>query len=344
MSGYPGDSVPVSPRPEPQREHQTSVYASKVPDDHPGVSMMVTAPPGDVYTPKRFTDDELYTAVKRLVNTHRKPRSDQLQQMITYVNRELPVAARAKQYPKATELEQASKLLYQYTQEQSEYAREQRKHQQMEQKLKRSEEKLRNANDNWNPRIQSVEREHAEKIQELEQLHQAEQRQFENDWSDPEYLIVFHKPSSTLLHFRDMEKAMGLAKDFSGAESAGKKAKLLEEQETANQRERAVAAMKAQYQNMMDRHARDRTCLLMKQREQLELLQRTRDRELLPYQHQIAKFKADLKENRDREAIDFAKRRPTRCIRNPSTLHSVKKREMLDFGGVNMKRPLSARN
>jgi hypothetical protein len=312
-------------------------------DAHTAESVMLTEPPGTIYTPKRYTDEALYAGVKTLLKSNRKPPTDRIAQMSAYVNRELPNAIHQKQYAKAAELEQASKLLFQFTAANSEYNRGQKKRQAILARLDASKQQLREVRAVWDAKIKEAQDSHAQKLCELEDLHKAEKEQFDEDWRDPDYLFPFHKPSGLLLQLRDAERMMGLGKDFAGAEVAAQKAKALELEEVESQRAKARFAMKKQFDTMKERHQKEMDCLVMRQTNEIKEIERAKLKELHPYEIQIAVCQTELKENKDKEAINFARKWPTRVLHNDVTIHTLKPRQMLDIGGIQMGQCASAR-
>ena len=111
----------------------------------------------------------------------------------------------------------------------------------------------------------------------------------------------------------------------------------MEKKETEENRAKAIAAMKVQFENMEERHDREMTCLLMKERKAIETIQRDKARAMQPYQIQIAKNEEELAARpKDKSAVECADSLPTRPLRAPGTIHDEKKHEMLKIGGLDV--------
>jgi hypothetical protein len=120
---------------------------------------------------------------------------------------------------------------------------------------------LKETDGEWQNKIGDFRNRHENRAAGLEKAHQAEVEEFEKQWGDSDYLLAFKKPSPKLLLLRTTEKKLAIQKDFERAKRVKVEADRLEKDEAVQAQERAIAAMKMEYTNMVARHDREIGCL-----------------------------------------------------------------------------------
>jgi hypothetical protein len=151
-------------------------------------------------------------------------------------------------------------------------------------------ESLRETEREWDGRIGGWAGRRRDRAGEVEQEHVKEICEFEQHWADPEYLVVFRKPSPKLLLLRVTEKRLALLQQFERAKGIKAEADRLERDEAEEAQKRAVAAMKMEYANMEARHERELAAVHGFTEMVRERFEKNRDRVIQPLQMLITRF------------------------------------------------------
>ena len=114
----------------------------------------------------------------------------------------------------------------------------------------------------------------------LESEHQREIQNFEAEWSSPEAMQQYTKPSAQLLHLRRTQRQLALAHDFTQAKHVKSIAEELEAKETKEARERAAEAMKASYMQLMAKQQKEKDCLILNSERKAQLLETEYQKEM----------------------------------------------------------------
>jgi hypothetical protein len=302
---------------------------------------MVTAATTNIYTPQTYSDDELLAAMKKMLARNQSPPQPMLHPMLKFVQNELPTAIAARRYRDASDFERATRLLHQFIDGSNEYNRIKSKRDRVLAKIAGARQSLVQTIELWDQKLKEAEAAQVRHVQELKQSQQRESAEFESDWSDPDFLLEFRKPSSLLLQLRDREHALALAKSFAEAEEIGRRADQLEREELAKQNERATVAMKAHYQHLLERHSKEMSCVEMKDNEEIECMKREKQRAMQPFQLKIAKLEVSIPPQKS--VMDCVKTRPTRTIHTPKSIHDARQVQILPVVAVPVKGIASAR-
>jgi hypothetical protein len=186
--------------------------------------LLVTAATKNIYTPQTYSDDELIQAMKTLISSNKPPPDSVIRPLTKYVHSELPAAVAAGRYRDAEDLERASQLLYQFTHATSEFTRRKAARDKQLHKLESSRNALQETAAVWDRKIREAETAAARHLEDVRAAHFRESEAFEADWSDPDFLLAFRKPSHVLLQLREIERVQGLTKAFADAENTRKRA------------------------------------------------------------------------------------------------------------------------
>jgi hypothetical protein len=126
----------------------------------------------------------------------------------------------------------------------------------LESRLQRAKTALREAQLRFAERVKRLDDELRERELEMRERHDAEIRQFQDDWADPKFFHKWNKPSSQLLLVRMTEKNLALTGDFAGAKQMKRHGARLERLETNEAQGRAKEAMEVEFQQLIDRHTK----------------------------------------------------------------------------------------
>lgn len=137
-----------------------------------------------------------------------------------------------------------------------------------------------------------------QRLNALDEIHQAEMRQFEEKWNNEDFLRRFSKPSSSLLQLKAVERSMVIAKMFDEAKVVKSRAEQLEKQETRNQQNRAEQEMKVERTRLLERQKKEKQGLKEKCDNLLNIAKRNMEKEESPYKARISRLEnivAELK-------------------------------------------------
>lgn len=308
-------------------------------------AVMLTEATSNLYEPIAPSNEEIQEAIQKMLKSKKSPKTELWEPMQAYINTRLPMAVDEQKYKEAKDLENASKLLMQFMDPKSGYFRECQKRADEDEKYKQTKRRLRQVMKEWDAALKLQEEQKAARIKELENRQKQECAEFQNEWSNPEYIIPFQKPSAALIQLKDRQKSFAKAKLFDQAEDARKRAAALEKREVAAGRMKAIAAMKLQFENMQERHDKEMECLMIKERKEIEKVQHDREVAIRPIQIQIAKMEDEIeyrRKNRIRPS-DYARQVQTRPIRTKKSFKDEEEKEMLNLGGLNAEKLVKAR-
>lgn len=137
-----------------------------------------------------------------------------------------------------------------------------------------------------------------QRIVSLQEIHEAEMRQFEEKWNNEDFLRRFSKPSSSLLQLKAVERSMVIAKMFDEAKVVKSRAEQLEKVETKQKQNRAEEEMKVDRKRFLDRQKKEMTSLREKCDNLLIIAKKNMEKEESPYKARISRLEnivAELK-------------------------------------------------
>jgi hypothetical protein len=238
-------------------------------------------------------------------------------------------------------------LLWQLTNPSNRIIRGQKRQNIAKTKLESIKEVVKETQAQWDQRKTEIEEEKKKRIESLSAIHKLERESFEKDWANPDFLLPFHKPSAQLLQLRDLEYAYAMRKDFDRAEMIAKRVQQMEEEEVKLQKDRAIASMRKAFENLQERHEKELSCLLMKERKWAEKIDRDFERKLRPLQIQAEKYEGEVSQLE--KDVKTARRHPEvmtpRVMRSPgkrnkgvSSTSTLRSKVMLPVEGLDVRR------
>jgi hypothetical protein len=132
----------------------------------------------------------------------------------------------------------------------------------------------------WEMRIADFRREADDALGRMAARHEMERRDFQSEWSRPEALVPFSKPSPTLLQLRKMQKTLALTHDYAGAKQIKEECQRLTREESAAGGQRATEAMRSAFLQLRERQQREVECFDEHGRQHIASLEAQRDAEL----------------------------------------------------------------
>lgn len=130
----------------------------------------------------------------------------------------------------------------------------------------------------------------------LDEIHIAEQKQFEDKWNNEDFLRRFSKPSSSLLQLKAVERSMAIAKMFDEAKVVKSRAEQLEKVETKEKQNRAEQEMKVERSRLLERQKKEKQGLKEKCDNLLVIAKRNMEKEEAPYKQRISRLEAIVAE------------------------------------------------
>jgi hypothetical protein len=177
-------------------------------------------------------------------------------------------------------------------------------------------EELRGEQAEWDGVLHEFREEQQRLREEMLERHADELAMYERKWAEDGALVPFSKSSPELLTMRKMQKALALAKQFQDAKDVKRRVKQRQQQETREAEVRAIAAMKAGYENLGKRQNREMQCFDEHHNRNVEYIEAERARAIEPLVMRLRAIdtgcadggppimRTDRKTNYDRPRID----------------------------------------
>jgi hypothetical protein len=272
-----------------------------------------------------------------------------------FVASEMRAAAFDGRYDYGTKLEVADEMMDELgSEDERAISREQRRVAASE-RLTIIKQRLADATQEWNDRLNRLRQDHGDRVYELENSHRSEVEKFEKQWQEGEFRLEYSKPSPTLINLRFTERQLALMKQFEKAKMLRGEAERKEKDEASCGRQRAIATMKIEFENMDARQKREMECLLLNSKRHMEVTEAERDKELKPLQILVERLtpQASPAKIRDRKKegvwLDETVPNPVRPIWPMQRAGTITSTYSLEIQGITMrkhiklKKPTSAR-
>lgn len=196
---------------------------------------------------------------------------------------------------------------------------------------------------------------------ELDEKLANQQKMFESYWSNPNNLIMFNKPSPKLLELKKQQKILAITKNFEGAKQVKKMAEDLQIIETKEAQKRAVAAMKIQYQKLIDDQNREIDCF-NEHEKRIEVFMKAERHKAIDPQIMLIRQLETIRDkdkplNKKPRKVVFVSNRRTRTLRTETALPPASPRtsramsnfrfaeepERLQITGINVKKEIRSK-
>lgn len=339
------------PEPEPKKSSSSSSSSSqsvaeeeeKKEVQKDSETMMLTET-NNVYTPEsvpmpsqsskpEYSDEEISKAIDKMLKTKKSPPEDMIRPMNRYIKRETVLAAQERRYDDATKMEKAVKMLAYLTDPNSEFVKQQNKKKALQKAYDDAKAKLDQLEQKWKQTFKEFEEMKEDRIKSLDESHKQQTEQFEENWSNPEFLAPFKKPSQQLLQLRKMEENLAMAREFEQAKDIKKRAEKLEIIEARQQRNNAMVAMEFAYKQLEMQQQKETECLLMKEKRNRDELEKQKFLETQPYVLTLRRLESDLDplQFKDQPHSSRSNNNPARPLRHVGNIHQQKMQKMLSI-------------
>ena len=211
----------------------------------------------------KYSNDELERELKKILKKKQAPSDINLvKDLQEYTKMKNEEAIDAEDYDYASQLDVIINLLQKaIAADQASYDNSQ-KTQQIKSRLETVEQRQQRLKTDYEQKMDYHKRDTQRRLEQLEQEHQQELESFEQQWSSPEAMQQYTKPSKQLLTIRRRQRQLALAHDFEQAKYLKSIAEEMEQKETEEARKKAAEAMKASYLVLLNKQEKERECII----------------------------------------------------------------------------------
>lgn len=287
-----------------------------------------------------YSDEELQKAIDDLLKNNKPPEDDMVPALRRYIESEMTEAALNQKYEYGLQLEKATNILNQVTATDPVAIKSENKRREAEERHATAKEKYDSSVKEWEDRISQYRQEQEKRISELEQEHKRQMNEFEEQWSKPENMLEYNKPSPQLIRLRTTEQNLALQKNFERAKDVKLQADRLQKEEQAEAQKRAVVDMRLAYEALDMRQRREMECLLQHTQSTIELMERERDKCIIPMSQVVKRHKENSRPKTTRSntrGLAETSRTSPRPIRTKITATTIKPAIGLGITGIDVK-------
>ena len=226
----------------------------------------------------RYPEDELEAALETMLKRGKLPELAMRPSVISHAKSQTVHAVIAEDYERAARIEKAIKTMTESLRrdEASLDCNQQTTH--LKEQLAAAEEQHKNLKDEFDQRISQLKETENKRLDDLYERQEAERKSFEAEWSRPQTVMSFTKPSSSLLQVRRMQKSFAISHDFEQAKRLKAAGDEMQRRESERATKSAAASMKAAYANLLEKQEREVDCLIANGQRKLATLECERDR------------------------------------------------------------------
>jgi excinuclease UvrABC nuclease subunit len=261
--------------------------------------------------------DALSDSIDRFLQKNTYPPLEHCDAIVERLKVDRFEALRCEAYGRARQLEDAINKLTEYSQSEMVNDLKLQEIDIVNERLGQAHENLRLRLQEWTDIFRIFRNEQTAEHSAILGRQEREEKLFEENWSNPAYMISFAKPSHALNSLRKQQKSFALMKDFETAERVKREAEALERAETASAAQRAEASLRLAYEAMTRRHRREIETFLEHQRQREAYLEKERQHAIDPIERLIAQL--EIARDRDRP-LNLNPRPVTRNARRPRVM------------------------
>jgi hypothetical protein len=228
----------------------------------------------------RFSLEELKDAFDRFMKTKALPGADIRPSVVDYARKQNLFQLMQEDYDAAQRIEDGIEVLMESLRDDYAAYDCELQQQMLRDKMALAEEKHRDIQEEYADRIARFKERENSDYEQLLHKHEQARIAFEAEWSRPEAVVAFNKPSVTLLQVRRMQKALAISRHFAQAKQIKVAADVQQKEETALANRRARDTMKVEYAQLLRRQEREVECFLDNSRRQFITLEAERDARL----------------------------------------------------------------
>jgi hypothetical protein len=298
-SDPPANENEVDPTPsEPPRPHE---------EDSTSGLMLITEVQHAVHAPRAprktartfayphrdeesYSNDELSRLFDALLETKTLRDRSAMRPLRRWIRGELLKAVSESRYLYCQKLQTGQGLLDRLLKSDDGELAQAEKRRQMAEHCSVVKEELNAAKRQWSDRIARCKELQDRRIAELEATHRRQIKEFERQWADPNFLMVFTKPSPRLNFLRNSERTLAIFQEFERARCVKAEADMLAKCEEMGAEQRAIVAMKTEFQTLETRQKQEMDCLVEYLKQRLDGLEQKRRMALLPMEQVVRRL------------------------------------------------------
>jgi hypothetical protein len=279
----------------------------------------------------------------RMMNTKKCPELSAINPLRAWVARELQVSIEECHYGYGERLRDGEEMLSRFAHADDSALERQKRQQAAAERWGMTRAVLAETTAEWTERISNWRTGQDTHLAEIQARHREDIKRFEAKWADPHYLLTFNKASPRLIFLRNNERNMALFRQFERAKKIKAEADRLEKEEAYEAQKRAIAAMKLDFQTMIEKQKRELTCLSIYIDSRVELYEKKRDESVHPIQMIIDRLSemahpAKVRERKkDWFTIDAQMPTPVRPVRTVESARSLRPMPGLGLGGIRVR-------
>ncbi|KAH0786738.1 hypothetical protein GPJ56_009370 [Histomonas meleagridis] len=245
-----------------------------------------------------YTKKELEDALSLMLKRKSLPPYEMRPSLINYARKLSTQKLLEEEYDEASELDMAIDILYSSIQHDNNESDMQNASNILQQRLDNAKSREKQLREKWDEVIQQNMEEADEKIDELKKRHKEEIEEFEKEWSKPEVMNRFNKPSSELLQIRKQQKSLALIHDFTRAKQMKIEAEALERKETSIATKKFRESMKSSFEQLLETQKNELSCLMMSIENQRAILETYKNSELETAAATVKQIEAKLNQSK----------------------------------------------
>lgn len=278
-------------------------------------------------------------SIKNIITNKIAPPDDMVNELRNYIAQQLRNTVDNQKYDDANKYESANNILIQLTDPCSGYYQDKVKREAELNQYLAAKQRLNEVTEEWNKTIADAKGISKQRIEDLKKVHNEEIENFQKDWENPDYLSPFNKPSQEILNLRDIEKIYAMNKEFERAKTVHKQIRQLEEKEAKQQKEKAMATMKKQFDQLLSRQNNELNILMMKEKQIIDDLKVQMEKDQLPYRIRIERYEKQQDSKKKVKRIEeYIQEKPSKPLRSRETIHTEKPTKMLPVGALDVRK------
>lgn len=222
-------------------------------------------------------DQEVVYALEDLIKKDRLPEETMFTQVIDLARKQIITAMLEEDYDRADALQDGISKIQKAQQIRADNNNEQNSSNLLKTRLEAAKESYKEIEAQYDEMIQNQKEDEMKRRSNLQTQQEQEIRLFQEKWERPEAMLPFSKPSIELLQIRKMQKAFALSHNFKEAKKMKVKAEQLQKAESSVAKQKAIAAMNHEYEQLLEKHRKEQEAGEMNWKRKLETLELSKE-------------------------------------------------------------------
>lgn len=247
--------------------------------------------------------DPVSAALDAFLKRREIPPPEMIQPVLELMKSESVKAIIAEDYDYAEQLDKGAHELRRQRQWSSNVMKASETSKALDEKLAKARSELKAESDEWDRVLAEFKVVQQQQRNAMLEDHVREQREYEEKWNDPAMLIPFTKPSPQLLQLRKMQKKMALVKRFSEAKEIKRQAEQMQREEAKEAEKKAMATIKAGFDNVIERQRREIQCFDEHERRSITYIEQERKKATEPIEKQIRALEQAKQQEVEKQSV-----------------------------------------